>query len=94
MGTTEIDAALKMKVAVETARIRSGYYDRDLWLSEEYADFFKIRPQTAQKQRMVASGCPFVRIGGRVYYRRADVLAYVASHLKRHTAETQAGETL
>lgn len=93
MRNQEIETELKKKVAEETTRIRSGYYDRDLWLSEEYCDYFHIRPQTAQKQRMVATGCPFVRIGGRVFYRRADVLAHVASHLKRHTSEALPGET-
>jgi hypothetical protein len=35
-----------------------------------------------------------VRIGGRIRYRRSDVEAFVAAHVRGHVAEPGAGETV
>jgi hypothetical protein len=75
----------------KTRRVRQDYYDRPLWFSDEYSDFRGIAPQSARLERMKGGGCPFIRIGARVYYQRQDVFDFVAAHRRTNTAAGAAG---
>ena len=46
-----------------------------------------FRRQTWRKWRLTGYGPPFIKIGNRVYYREADVDAWIDSHRYRSSAE-------
>lgn len=69
---------------------------RDLLTSAETAELLRIDPQTLAVWRLTGRhhDLPFVKMGsggtgGRVYYRRSDLEAFIAKHLFQNT--TQAG---
>lgn len=37
------------------------------------------KPQTRNRHRCEGTGCPYIKIGGRVVYRGSDVLDYLAA---------------
>jgi excisionase family DNA binding protein len=48
----------------------------------ETAQYLRCSVRTLDRERADGRGCPFVRIGGRIRYRRADVEAFVAAHVR------------
>jgi len=50
----------------------------------ETARLLRCSLRTLDRERADGRGCPFVRIGGRIRYRRADVEAFVAAHVRSH----------
>lgn len=40
---------------------------------------------TLARERCRGTGCPYLKINGKVRYLRADVEAYLAQHTTRHT---------
>lgn len=48
----------------------------------ELARRWKISPRTLERWRWLKQGPKFLRIGGRVLYRRTDIEAYEAAHLR------------
>jgi excisionase family DNA binding protein len=50
----------------------------------ETARYLRCSLRTLDRERADGRGCPFVRIGGRIRYRRADVEAFVAAHVRGH----------
>jgi excisionase family DNA binding protein len=58
-----------------------------LLTSREAAEFLRCSLRTLDRERADGRGCPFVRIGRRIRYRRADVEAFVAAHLRGHFPE-------
>ena len=50
------------------------------------ADLLGLKPQTLRKWRVTGGGPPYVRLGGRVAYRRADVDAWIADRTFTSTA--------
>lgn len=46
--------------------------------------------RTLQAERLQGGGCPFVKLGRSVRYRRSDVVRFIASHV-RETAEVRGG---
>ena len=61
--------------------------DDDLLTTAEYR---RCSPRTVERERETGCGCPFVRLGGRVLYRRADIERYIEQQvrgLKREAAE-------
>jgi predicted DNA-binding transcriptional regulator AlpA len=53
----------------------------DLLTVRECADYRRCSLRTLDRERADGSGPPYVRIGSRIYYRRADVDAFIARHL-------------
>jgi hypothetical protein len=53
---------------------------------------YGISARTLEGWRIRGLGPPFVRLGGRVYYRRLDVESWIASNLRRRTADKPLSE--
>src|SRR5262245_16799732 len=59
----------------------------ELLTALETARFLRCSLRTLDRERADGRGCPFVRIGGRIRYRRADVDAFVAAHVRGRATE-------
>jgi excisionase family DNA binding protein len=60
--------------------------DPDEFLSSDYvAEWLVLTRNTLEKWRVRGEGPPFVKVGGRVRYRRSDVLAWVGENTKATT---------
>jgi len=55
----------------------------------ETARYLRCSLRTLDRERADGRGCPFVRIGGRIRYRRADVEAFVKAHLRGNASEAK-----
>jgi hypothetical protein len=53
----------------------------DLWTPRECAAYRRCSVRTLDRERELGDGCPYVRIGGRIYYRRGDVDQFIAEHI-------------
>jgi hypothetical protein len=53
----------------------------DLLTAKECADYRRCSLRTLDRERELGNGCPYVRIGGRIYYRRGDVDYFIAAHV-------------
>jgi hypothetical protein len=53
----------------------------DLLTARECADYRRTSLRTLDRERERGDGCPYVRIGARIYYRRADVDRFIAAHV-------------
>jgi hypothetical protein len=53
----------------------------DLLTAKECAEYRRCHVRTLENERERGDGCPFIRIGRRIYYRRADVDKFIADHL-------------
>jgi len=65
-------------------------FDRpyEFMLTAETAALLRLSKRTLEKYRMTgAGGPPFVRIGGRVIYRRADLEIWLAANIRHSTSE-------
>jgi excisionase family DNA binding protein len=57
--------------------------ESDEFLSSDYvAEWLALTRNTLEKWRVRGEGPPFVKVGGRVRYRRSDVLAWVGENTK------------
>jgi len=54
----------------------------ELLTARETAQLLRCSVRTLDRERADGRGCPFVRIGGRIRYRRADVESFVVAHLR------------
>jgi len=62
----------------------------ELLTAAEVARLLRCSLRTLDRERSDGRGCPFVRIGSRIRYRRADVDAFVAAHVR---GRVDSGET-
>lgn len=53
----------------------------------EYAPVSGKSPATQAKDRSLGQGCPYVKLGRRILYRGADILAHLEERRVRHGAE-------
>ncbi|MBK6864092.1 MAG: DNA-binding protein [Ideonella sp.] len=64
----------------DPAALRAEFYrlpdealiDRQTWAAVRY-----VEPQTVEKEAIKGGGCPYIRIGRRALYRKADVLDWM-----------------
>jgi hypothetical protein len=63
----------------------------DLLTEIEAAQQRKQSVRTLQAERLRGGGCPYVKIGRSVRYRRSDVLRFIESHIRSSTSEAMAG---
>lgn len=62
--------------------------DPDVWYSaHEVAELMDVSPKTLEAERMKGDGCPYSKIGRRIYYRGGDLLRHIESKLRRSTAD-------
>ena len=59
-----------------------------LLTARETAQYLRCSLRTLDRERADGRGIPYVRIGGRIRYRRADVEAFVAAHVRGHATGT------
>jgi helix-turn-helix protein len=60
----------------------------ELITESEAARLRRQSERTLQSERQRGDGCPFVKLGHSVRYRRADVLAFIAANVKTCTSDT------
>ncbi len=59
----------------------------DLLKQRAYAEFRGCSERTIERKRASGSGCPFVKIGRSVRYRRRDIVQFIERHVRRSTSE-------
>jgi hypothetical protein len=57
--------------------------DIELLTAAEYARLRRCSLRTLDRERANHSGCPFVRLGGRIFYRRSDIERYIETLVRR-----------
>jgi hypothetical protein len=62
-----------------------------LYTPQEYAEVRRCSLKTLERERAAGTGCPYVLIGRRVYYRPADIEAFLAGRVRRSTSEPSSG---
>lgn len=55
----------------------------------EAADLLRLAPGTLQNRRILGSGPPFLKLGDRIVYSRADLIAWAEA--QRRTSTTDQG---
>jgi hypothetical protein len=53
-----------------------------LLTQKEYTDIRGCSIRTAERERETGDGCPYVRLGRRIYYRREDVERFINAHVR------------
>ena len=61
--------------------------DDDLWTQRDYAKKRKCSERTVERERSSGTGCPYVKIGRAVRYRRRDILEFIEKHVRQSTSE-------
>ena len=65
-----------------------------LLTAPETAQYLRCSLRTLDRERAEGRGIPYVRIGGRIRYRRADVETFVAARVRgRWGGETDTGSS-
>jgi hypothetical protein len=54
----------------------------ELLTPKECAEFRRCSVRKLDRERAEGRGCPYVRIDGRIFYRRADVDRFIAAHVR------------
>jgi hypothetical protein len=65
--------------------------DVELLTAAEYARLRRCSLRTLDRERANLSGCPYLRLGGRVFYRRNDIERYLETMVRRHDGEQLIG---
>ena len=60
-----------------------------LLTAPEAARLLRCSLRTLDRERADGRGCPFVRIGGRIRYRRVDVESFIVAHLRSRRGEAE-----
>jgi len=60
--------------------------DIELLTATEYARLRRCSLRTLDRERANRCGCPYVRLGGRVFYRRSDIERYIETLVRRQSA--------
>jgi hypothetical protein len=65
--------------------------ESELLTPKECAQYRRCSIRKLDRERAERRGCPYVRIDGRIFYRRSDVDLFIGAHIcgesARHTAE-------
>ena len=64
--------------------------ENDLLTEAEAARLRRQSIRTLQAERVRGGGCPFVKLGRSVRYRRADVLRFIEANVKASTSQLNA----
>jgi hypothetical protein len=54
----------------------------DLLTPPEYARYRRCSVRTLDRERADGVGCPYIRLGSRILYRRVDIDCYLDAHLR------------
>ena len=64
----------------------------ELLREKEYASLRHCSVRTVQRERVAGHGCQFVRLGSRIFYRKSDITAFIASRVHGSTSEYVGGK--
>jgi hypothetical protein len=67
--------------------------DNELLTRAEYAQRRRCSLSTLDRERANHSGCPYVRLGGRLFYRRSDVDHFIETRVS-HPNDERSGPEL
>ena len=56
--------------------------ETDLFTPQEYANYRRCSLRTLDRERADGRGCPYVRLGARILYRRNDIDRYLEAHVR------------
>jgi hypothetical protein len=56
--------------------------ETDLLTPLEYARYRRCSVRTLDRERADGVGCPYIRLGSRILYRRADIDRYLDAHVR------------
>jgi hypothetical protein len=56
--------------------------ETDLLTPQEYAHYRRCSLRTLDRERANGVGCPYVRLGARIFYRRADIGRYIVEQIR------------
>ena len=56
--------------------------ETDLITPTEFARYRRCSLRTLLRERAEGRGCPFVRLGRRILYCRADIERFIAAHVR------------
>jgi hypothetical protein len=68
-------------------RERETLPQTDLMTPAEFARFRRCSRRTLDRERATGRGCPYVRLGARVLYRRADAERYIEQNVRGRERE-------
>jgi hypothetical protein len=72
-----------MSLAIsERAPRGAATHATDLLTPPEYARYRRCSLRTLDRERAEGRGCPFIRLGGRILYRRADIEHYLEAQVR------------
>ena len=58
--------------------------ETELLTPQEYARYRRCSLRTLDRERSEGKGCPYVRLGARILYRRSDIERYIEAHVRDH----------
>lgn len=64
--------------------------DDELLTTKQLAAEWNVPPSRLNKERLTGGGCPYIKLGRLVRYRRSDARLYVARRTIGSTSETVA----
>ena len=64
----------------------------ELLTRDEYARLRRCSLSTLDRERANHSGCPYVRLGGRLFYRRSDIDHFIETKVSRPSDERSDAE--
>jgi hypothetical protein len=56
--------------------------ETELLTPQEYARYRRCSVRTLDRERAVGIGCPYVKLGARILYRRSDIQTFLEAHLR------------
>jgi hypothetical protein len=59
----------------------------DFLTQREYALLRRCSERTVERERATGTGCPYVKIGRAVRYRRGDIIEFIERHVRGSTSE-------
>jgi hypothetical protein len=65
----------------------------ELLTPAEYARLRRCSLRTLDRERATRSGCPYVRLGGRLFYRRSDIDQFIATNVSPPSDERRGAVT-
>jgi excisionase family DNA binding protein len=60
--------------------------EEELLTAGETANLLRCSLRTLDRERAEGRGCPFIRIGRRIRYRRSDLDAFITANVRGHPA--------
>jgi hypothetical protein len=71
-----------LDTSAATVLERATVSEADLMTAVEFAKYRRCSLRTLDRERATGCGCPYVRLGARVLYRRADVDRYIEQNVR------------